>query len=269
MGIDVSVVIPTFRRPGLLGEAVRSALAQSAVVDLEVIVVDDSAEGSARSEIESLANATVKWVQMRPPSGGRPSLVRNAGWQLAHGRYLHFLDDDDRVAAGAYASLTGALDANPDAGLAYGRVEPFGEDAEYLRHNERLFAKSAQGARLAQRLRSRALLVASLLFGPVVLGTSACLIRRSCVEELGGFDGSINPFEEADFFVRAVRRFGAVFIDRVAMHYRTGHASLMRQLRGGEGAHSYRQIYRKYEAEHGRLELLALKLLARGVLRWV
>src|SRR2546421_13109638 len=106
MGIDASVVIPTFRRPGLLGEAVRSALAQSAVVDLEVIVVDDSAEGSARSEIESLANATVKWVQMRPRSGGRPNRVPPRGSTLRPRATFSSLSGANPAGRGASPSLS-------------------------------------------------------------------------------------------------------------------------------------------------------------------
>ena len=44
--LDVSVVIPTFRRPALLREAIASVRAQSGVA-VELIVVDDSPEGSA------------------------------------------------------------------------------------------------------------------------------------------------------------------------------------------------------------------------------
>jgi glycosyltransferase involved in cell wall biosynthesis len=268
MAVDVSVVIPTFRRPGLVGEAVRSALGQTGV-SLEVLVVDDSPEGAARREIEDVGDPRVRYLKPATTSGGRPAIARNSGYRASTGRYLSFLDDDDRAADGAYGKLVRRLEADGRAGVAFGRVLPFGEDAEYLRHNEDVFREAARRARLGRLLRSRRVLLSSMLFCNPCLTCSACVVRREHFEALGGFDPELTPFEDADFFVRAIRGFGVVFVDEPVLHYRTGHASLMRELAGGSGAQQYRRMYRKYASEHGALELLAMKVLARTALRWV
>lgn len=83
--IDISVIIPTFRRPALLREAIASALAQEGV-SVEIVVVDDSPERSAREGVEGLNDPRVTYIQNDPPSGGKPALVRNAGWPLARQR---------------------------------------------------------------------------------------------------------------------------------------------------------------------------------------
>ena len=67
----VSVVIPTFRRLGPLQEAIESALHQQGV-DVEVIVVDDSPEGSARDAVLAYRHERVRYAQPETPSGGRP-----------------------------------------------------------------------------------------------------------------------------------------------------------------------------------------------------
>ena len=268
MPVDVSVVVPTFRRPALLTEAVESALGQAGVA-VEVFVVDDSPEGSALQAAAALRDPRVTYMKMDRPSGGKPALVRNAGGKLARGRFVHFLDDDDRVADGAYASLAAALHANPRAGVAFGRVEPFGDDRDYLLSNRRLFAESSRRAHLASQLRSRRVLLASMLFCNPCLTCSACLVRREVMEAMGGFRESVAPFEDADFFIRAIRRFGHAFVERTVLHYRTGQPSLMRNLAGGRGAAAYRDIYARYAAENGAAELFGLKLLAKTVLRRV
>src|SRR4051812_6402188 len=115
MPVDVSVITPTFRRPAQVVEAVKSALTQEGV-SVEVLVLDDSPEGSAREGIEGLGDRRVTYRKREVPSGGNPGAVRNEGWPLASGRFVHFLDDDDRMAQGALKALTAALDAHDDRG---------------------------------------------------------------------------------------------------------------------------------------------------------
>src|SRR5689334_14881172 len=79
---DVSVVIPTFRRPQPLVEAIRSVLDQEGV-QVEVIVMDDSPEGSALPVVAQLGDARVLARRMPQPTGGNPSLVRNTAFPLA------------------------------------------------------------------------------------------------------------------------------------------------------------------------------------------
>jgi hypothetical protein len=90
--IDITAIVPTFRRPTQLVETVRSPLAQSGVA-VEVRVIDDSPEGSAREAVESIGDARVTYTKRATPTRGRPAIVRNDAWPLARGRYIHFLDD--------------------------------------------------------------------------------------------------------------------------------------------------------------------------------
>ena len=53
MSIEFSVVIPTFRRPSELIEAISSALRQRDA-SVEVFVIDDSPEGSAEKAVKDL-----------------------------------------------------------------------------------------------------------------------------------------------------------------------------------------------------------------------
>src|SRR5689334_18634409 len=98
--IDVSVVMPTHKREKEVVEAIRSVLRQEGV-NVEVIVLDDTPEGTARASVEGIGDARVRYLVNDPPSKGRPAVVRNYGATLAKGRYVHFLDDDDMLAEGA------------------------------------------------------------------------------------------------------------------------------------------------------------------------
>lgn len=265
---DVSVVIPTFRRRELLMEAIDSALGQ-ADVSVEIIVVDDSPEGSAREAVEGLQDPRIRYVQSDTPSGGRPALVRNHGARLATGRFVHFLDDDDRVADGYYRDAVAAFDSRPECGVVFGRIQPFSEpESASLEVEREFFGSAARRTRRWSRWGSRWLVVASLLFMPTLLVNSACIIRREHVQRLGGYDAKIILNEDVDFFCRAIRRFGVHFLDQVVVHYRILPNSLMHGRTGNQKLiESYQRMYARYRETHGGAELLAMKIFARTVMR--
>jgi glycosyltransferase involved in cell wall biosynthesis len=275
MPVEFSTIIPTYRRPAQLLEAVTSVLAQ-AEATVEIIVVDDSPEGSARAVIDRLNDLRVTYLKNSNPTGGIPSIVRNLAWPHAKGMFVHFLDDDDIVPQGHYAAVRKAFAEHPEVGMIFGQIEPFGNcPTAQLEHERRYFADctrmSARSLRFGRRFGKWAL-IGRMLFEKALLVCSASVLRRDCVIRLGGFDPNIRLMEDTDFHVRAMREFGAYFMDRVVLVYRIGSPSLMHspnpdrsQLNAAhEGC---RRMYAKYQKERGFLEFYALLLFTRTVLR--
>ena len=274
MVVDVSVVIPTFRRPQELADAILSALGQSGL-SVEVIVVDDSPEGSAERSVAALGDCRITYVKNAAPTGGRPSVVRNLGWPLARGSFVHFLDDDDIVTEGHYAAVKEAFAAHPGVGMIYGRIEPFGSGpADQLEHEREYFADAARKSAASPRQGGRWALIARMLFEKALLVSSASIVRRECVVRLKGFDPKIRLMEDADFHVRAMRECDVLFLDRVAVRYRIGSPSLMhaahpKATQRQEEQEGHRAMQAKYREARGALEFYSLALFARTVLRLV
>lgn len=86
----LSIVIPTRDRPHLLPRSVQSALEQT-VEDLEVVVVDDA---SAQA-VHLPAHPRLRLIRLSTPRGGAGA--RNVGTEAALGRWITYLDDDDRL----------------------------------------------------------------------------------------------------------------------------------------------------------------------------
>jgi hypothetical protein len=84
----VATVIPTYRRPDLLRQAVRSALAQT-VEDQTVVVVDD---GGGLPELP--ADRRLMAVSLSR-NCGIAGVVRNVGIALTDSEFVAFLDDDN------------------------------------------------------------------------------------------------------------------------------------------------------------------------------
>jgi len=108
----LTIVIPTRDRPTLLPQAVESALAQERV-PVEVIVVDDASE-----EAPALPNdPRLRVERLATHAGG--CRARNVGLELARGRWVTFLDDDDTLLPGfATASLDAVERASMPAPIA-------------------------------------------------------------------------------------------------------------------------------------------------------
>jgi glycosyltransferase involved in cell wall biosynthesis len=263
--IDISIIIPTFHRETQLVEAMTSVLSQRDVA-LELIVVDDSAEGSARDAAASLSDPRVRYFARSEPSNGRPARARNDGAACAQGRYLYFLDDDDILEQGTLATLSAALDAAPGAGLAFGVVTPFGANEGLLRHNQAYFADAR---RIALKLRGPRQLSAYLTFKSTILVCSACMVRRAAFVAVGGFDAGIPVCEDTELMARIDQSSGHVFVDHPVVRYRTGAPSLMNALAEGDEKLqvSYQRIQEKYRQANGLMQFVAMKIWARIMLR--
>jgi GT2 family glycosyltransferase len=159
-----------------------------------------------------------------------------------------------------------ALDAAPAAGMAFGAVEPFGNDPDILRHEVRYFSS---GRQIARRLSGPRELGARLVFLPPIFVNSACMARRTAFALVGGYDGEIPVCEDADLWGRIANSTGYVFVDRPVVRYRTGESSLMHNLAAGDARlHlSYRRIQEKYRRAHGLLNFLVMKFWARAIWR--
>jgi len=112
----ISVIIPTFNRLQLLHAALASVAAQSVRNDIEVILVNDggpSVAGVVRAWEKILP---VKLTELDQRVG--PAAARNVGIELAVGKYIAFLDDDDLFLPDHLAAGCRVLESG-DADLVY------------------------------------------------------------------------------------------------------------------------------------------------------
>lgn len=124
----LSVVIPVYNAKEYLDECIASVLSQR-LRDYEIVLVDDgSSDGS-----EAMCDEYEKrydFIRVTHQKNGGASSARNAGLQLARGRFIHFVDSDDRLSNdGVYEALAQeALDPKHD--IIFFRRERFTEGVE-------------------------------------------------------------------------------------------------------------------------------------------
>lgn len=179
-----SVLVPAFQAADFIGKAIHSALAQTQPA-VQVIVVDD---GST----DDLAGALIPFGDrlqlVRTPHVGLPA-ARNVGLQHATGEFVAFLDADDTFEPEFLAALGDLAIARPDLDIVTA-------DAAFLVdgrirgtfHEANPFPVDDQRSVVLQRC----------------FITTKTAVRRSRLEEIGGFDPKLVHGEDWDCWIRLV-----------------------------------------------------------------
>jgi len=165
----VSVVLPVYNRAATVARAVESVLAQS-FRDFELIVVDDGSTDGSRAAVEAFGPQVRLFVQ---PNAG-PYAARNTALRHARGELIAFIDSDDAWRPHFLASLVALLTRKPEAGLVFG--------------DARVVTPAGPGSMTMFKVSppSRGHVAADLTRWNFV-PTITALVRRRCLEEIGGF----------------------------------------------------------------------------------
>ena len=197
-GLLVSVIIPTYNRWPMLGEAVESVLAQTAG-DYELIVVDDGSTDETRCRLADYGSRLTVLTQRRRGV----SAARNLGASRASGGYLAFLDSDDLWHPKKLQRQLDFMERSPE-------VEICQTDEIWIRNGVRV------NPRRRHRKPSGDIFRASLEL--CLVSPSAVMMRRELFERLGGFDESLPVCEDYDLWLRISKDTGVPADPRGAGH---------------------------------------------------
>jgi glycosyltransferase involved in cell wall biosynthesis len=263
----VSVVIPLYQTERYIVEAVCSVLAQS-YSDFEVLVIDDGSRDGGPALVQRLPDSRIRLISQ---SNRGLAGARNTGIREARGKYIAFLDADDRWHPAKLARHVALLDARSDVGLSYSASRLVGDDGEDLgmaqwpsratTRPQDIFARNPVGNGSAPVLRRAAL--DAIAFHDPVLG-------RDC-----WFDESFGQSEDIECWMRlvATTSWQLALVPFVLTDYRvntTGlSANTKRQL---ETWRRFRAKVKDYapalERAHGDLaEAYQLRYLARRAVK--
>ena len=210
-----TIAIPTYRRPRVLAEAIRSAFDQTWSGPVEIVVVDNEADEDVIEDLRQTLN---------PPENVRLSYYANAGnlgmfgnWnrsiELSSSEWITILNDDDLLAPRFLQRMDDAFDlATASAGLLcqktafdvrIGQTPAVAARKRWLR-DALLDLMRFRGA-------DRRTLEAKTFFWDCVTGNGlGFLFRRTKAIELGGYQPEDYPSADYFFFARYAARFGLV-----------------------------------------------------------
>lgn len=185
----VSVIIPTYKSNTTLKNAIDSVLSQT-YENIEVIVVDDNNPDTEHRRTtekimkEYLENRKVVYIKHEKNKNG--AAARNIAFKHSNGDYICFLDDDDIFLETKIQKQVEYLKTNNQYQAVYCWRYQNGD----IIQNEKVGDLSAE--------------LLSLTFTPY---TSSIMLRRTCYEELIGFDENYKRHQDYEFLLRFFERF--------------------------------------------------------------
>lgn len=197
----LSLCVPTYNRPSLVQRAIRSIIesASAAAEDVEIIVSDNSpdvSERACREALESWAGRSL-YVGNRPDVGMAGNF--NQCLALASGRFVLFVQDDDRLLPGAVPTILQALasGATPDRVVLFG-VHLVDEAGRLLRRQEYCRDDTVGPADALHRLLSDN----GLAVFP------GAVVSRDAYQVVGPFDATFGNAMDLEMWVRLFARYG-------------------------------------------------------------
>lgn len=232
----VSVVLPTYARPGLVAVALATAQAQT-YGDWELLIVDDNGRGShdQRRTEEAVRRATddPRVVYLVRAMNGGGGAARNTGIEHARGELVAFLDDDDRWHVSKLEVQVACFDASPtDVVLVYGAYRTVGSDGTV-----KTFTPPSVLYGLTDLLR-----------GNPIGTTSLVLCRREALIAVGGFDDRLRARQDIDLYVRLAKHHPFAFVEQVLVD-KVEHEGDSITKDHGAILESFEIFYRKFRSD--------------------
>jgi len=195
----VSIVIPACNAEEDIARAIRCAICQT-YPEIEIIVVDDgSRDGTVQTAREILRSSFEgRWSVLELGVNRGPSAARNVAVKQAKGEWIQFIDSDDAIAADKIeAQMKYARTAGPDVSAIYSSWRHvYLEDGNFV----------PAGPVNTPRYEGKHPLMFCMYYASLHHG--ACLIRRSALERVQGFDETMRSYEDADLLVRLAKATG-------------------------------------------------------------
>lgn len=238
----VSVIIPSYNRAYIVGQAIESVLRQTHE-KVEVVVIDDGSTDDTATVVKAFDDR-VRYIYQ--PNAGI-AVARNTGIAAARGEFVAFLDSDDEWLPWKVEAQLAVLRARPECGMIWTDMTAVDEsgavvEREYLRT---FYKASFRHTRLEQICEPIGMLASvfpgapkpaashpvytgeiySHMFMGNVVHTSTVLVRREWARRIGGFDLEMRPAgEDYDFHFRITRCGPVAFIDAPSIRYRVNAA---------------------------------------------
>jgi GT2 family glycosyltransferase len=199
-----SVLTPIYETPPAVLTAMLRSVERQSYGDWELCLVDDASPSPHVAEMLTAAAARDPRIRVetRQANGGIVA-ASNDALAMASGEFVALLDHDDALHPEALALVAEAIDGDPEADYVYTDEDKIDEAG---RHQGPFFKPDWSPERMRTQMYTCHLSV----------------MRRSLVEEVGGFDAEFEGSQDWDLVLRVTERARQiVHLPRVLYYWRT------------------------------------------------
>lgn len=197
----VSVILPAFNAEAYIKEAIESILGQT-FRDFELIVINDCSADGTEAVILSFGDDRLVYVKNEENLGVAATL--NRGLALARGEYIARMDADDISLPRRLELQAACLDAHPDIAVLGTNVETFDENGPQ---------RTGWSATDPRQMNVD-------LFFSCGIAHPSVMMRKSVIEELGGYDREFEGLEDYELWCRVSKGHGVTTLPEVLFRYR-------------------------------------------------
>lgn len=180
--MKISIILTTYNRAdSFLPRAIRSVLNQT-FRHWELIVVDDCSTDNTQEVMRKFVDKRIKYHRLEK-NFGSDTRPKNEGAKLATGRYLMFMDDDVELRPDAIKTLKNELNSNPEIDVVYGDM--------WIKPNDE--------PGIARDFDAQFLMIRNFI------DTSAAMMKKKAIFDIGGWDESLKKFVDWNLWVRMTK----------------------------------------------------------------
>ena len=203
----VSVIIPAYNAEKHIAKTLDSALAQT-YSEFEIIVVDDGSRDQTASIVKQYQETYPEKVRMIKKENAGPAKARNVGIKASNGEYIAFNDADDLWLPEKLEKQISYFERqSPQVGMVYTNARKFDEKGIWTLP-KRYRRKKVEGWIYKDLLKDN------------MIPNQSVMVRRSCFDEVGFFDESLDIIEDHDMWIRIAMKYEIAFLEETLSLYR-------------------------------------------------
>jgi glycosyltransferase involved in cell wall biosynthesis len=187
----VSIIALCYNQEKFIEECLQSIVNQT-YTNIELIIVDDFSTDKSREKILSFSSKhpTAKIILNEKNIGNCRSF--NQAFHISKGKYVIDFSSDDVMLPEKIEEQVKLFESSEKIGVVFSDADFIDEDSKYLGNNKKglIFPEGN--------------VYKNILKGKIFNMPASMTMRRSILEELGGYDETLS-YEDFDFWVRSAR----------------------------------------------------------------
>jgi glycosyltransferase involved in cell wall biosynthesis len=221
----VTIIALCFNQGEYLEYTLNSIINQN-YPSLELIIIDDASSDNSVSLIKEWKNKQnfgCELIIHHKNLGLCKSI--NEGLRLSNGKYFQVIACDDIIFQDKIETQVKKLEADSMAAFSYSDAYLMNDKGNWVKFGPKFIQSNLN---LFEQLPEN--LFHCLIKNKNFIPAPSALVRRSFVDEVGGYDESLT-FEDYDMWLRLSRKYNSIFIDQPTCLYRVHEKNMTKDLR--------------------------------------